>query len=747
MIKRDTKKPRTTAAPTPDPLELARRRQRYLRVRIVMLGVLMMLAGGAVLQRAYRLQITQGPELRAEADAQQLRDVHLAPKRGTIYDRTGAELAVSVDVESIHANPRQMHREGVDTEVAATQLSAVLGVDRARIAARLASDRYFVWIERQVTPEESAAVRALEIPGVGATEEAQRFYPSGELAAHILGFSNVDGEGIEGIELSLEDHLRGERADVPAIRDRRGRVVFSDTLLDDRATQGDDVHLTIDHTIQHIVERELELTIRTFEAAAGSVVVMDPQSGEILAMASYPTFDPNHPTASPSSSRRFRAITDRFEPGSTVKPFTVAAALAAGVLTPTEEIDCSQPLDFGDGLRVVRDSHPHGSLTPAQILAESSNIGAGIIGARLRGQGLYRGMRRFGFAQPTLLPLPGEVRGVLRHYSQWSQRDISTHAFGQGFSVTAIQLAVAMGAIANGGRLMEPILVRRIVDGHGDTVEETLPHARRQVVPRSTARLVADMLTAVTSESATGSEAAIPGYLVAGKTGTAQKADEVHGGYLAQSDPNARWTASFVGFVPAEAPRLVIAVIIDEPVISHAGGQVAGPVFRRVGEATLRHLGVAPVGSGDALADLAEEVHARTRAGVVADAAAVAAADADAEIAAEPVAPPTPGEDETLVPDLHGLTARRMMVALAQAGLIGELEGAGLVAAQTPLANIVVPRGALVHVVLERPSAVEPAMTDPDPETETTAHVPSSPAASAATLAVAPARIAREVTQ
>lgn len=743
MTKREPKKPtRTTAEPPPDPQDVARRRQRFLRVRIVILGVLMMIGGGAVLQRAYRLQITQGEELHAEADAQQLRDVHLAPKRGTIYDRTGAELAVSVDVDSVHANPRQMHREGVDTEVVASQLSAVLGVDRARIAARLASDRYFVWIERQVTPEESAAVRALDIPGVATTEEAHRFYPSGAMAAHILGFSNIDGEGIEGIELALEDHLRGERADVPAIRDRRGRVVFSDTLLDDRATQGDDVHLTIDHTIQHIVERELELTIRTFEAAAGSVVVMDPQSGEILAMASYPTFDPNDPTESPSASRRFRAITDRFEPGSTVKPFTVAAALAAGVLTPTEQIDCSQPLDFGDGLRVVRDSHIHTEpMTPAQILAESSNIGAGIIGARLRGQGLFRGLRRFGFAQPTELPLPGEVQGVLRHYSHWSQRDISTTAFGQGFSVTAIQLAVAMGAIANGGRLMEPILVRRIVDGHGDTVEETLPHARRQVVPRATARLVADMLTAVTGDSGTGSEAAIPGYLVAGKTGTAQQADEVHGGYLAQDDPRAQWTASFVGFVPAEAPRLVIAVIIDEPVIEHTGGAVAGPVFRRVGEAALRHLGVAPVGSGDALADLAAEIRSRAQSG--------ATPEESAAVTAEVVAPPTPGDDEALVPDLHGLTARRMMVALAEAGLIGELEGAGLVATQSPPANIVVPRGAVVHVVLERPSAVEPPMAiDPELDLEAAAHASTATVLAPQTVAVAPsARAGHEVTR
>ncbi len=700
MIRASKKK--VDVAP-PSPEELAAKRQRGMRIRIAMLGALLVLAGAGVLQRAYHLQITLGDELRTEAEAQQLRDVHLSPKRGTIYDRSGTELAVSVDVDSIYASPRTMHREGVDTEVAATRLASVLGVDRARIAQRLTTDRYFVWIERQVTPEESAAVSALDIPGVAATEEAHRYYPNGSLAAHILGFSNVDGLGMEGIELALEERLHGERADVPAVRDRRGRVVFSETLLDDRATQGDDVFLTIDHTIQHVAERELELSIRTFEARAGSVVVMDPQSGEILAMASFPTFDPNHAGSAPADSRRFRAITDRFEPGSTVKPFMVAAALAQGVLTAGEQIDCHDgSYEIIEGERAIHDTHRFGMLTPAEILANSSNIGAAIIGMRLERQGLYRAFRRFGFGRPTGIPLHGEVSGLLRHHSEWYERDTATAAFGQGLSVTALQLASAMTVIANGGRLMEPILVRRVMDGHGDMVEETLPHARRQVVPRSTAHLVADMLTGVTSETGTGAEAAIPGYLVAGKTGTSQKADEVHGGYRAESDPLARWTASFVGFVPAESPRLVIAVIIDEPIISHYGGEVAGPVFRRVGEAALRHLGVPPVGSGDALADLAREAHERARLRSELRHAAVAEASSDTVA----VAPLEPTDDETLVPDLDGETARRVLVDLAHVGLVGEIEGAGVVTSQTPAAHTILPRGAVVHVVLERPGAL-----------------------------------------
>lgn len=724
------------AASAPSPEELARRRLRGLRIRIAMLGTFLLMGGAAVLHRAYHLQIVQADELRAEAEAQQLRDVHLSPKRGTIYDRTGAELAVSVDVDSIYASPRIMHREGVDTEVAAMRLSSILGVDRERIALRLASDRYFVWIQRQVTPDESAAVAALDIAGVATTEEAHRFYPNGSLAAHILGFSNIDGEGIEGVELAMEERLHGERADVPAVRDRRGRVVFSETLLDDRATQGDDVFLTVDHTIQHVAERELELSIRTFEARAGSVVVMDPQSGEILAMASYPTFDPNHPTSASVDARRFRAITDRFEPGSTVKPFTIAAALAQGVLTAGEQIDCHHgTFEIVEGERAIHDTHPHDLLTPAEILAESSNIGAAVIGMRLGRQGLFRAFRRFGFGHPTGIPLHGEVSGLLRHHSEWYERDTATAAFGQGLSVTALQLATAMTAIANGGRLMEPILVRRVIDGHGDTVEETLPHARRQVVPRSTARLVADMLTAVTGEEGTGAEAAIPGYLVAGKTGTSQKADEVHGGYRLESDPLARWTASFVGFVPAESPRLVIAVIIDEPVISHYGGEVAGPVFRRVGEAALRHLGVPPVGSGDALADLAAEIRQRARLHLEEQAHGARVVE---------VASAEPGEDETLVPDLAGSTARHVLVDLAEAGLVGEIEGAGVVTSQTPAPSAIVPRGAVVHVVLERPGAIEEeTITDPAESAETA----SSAEPTETRVAVAPHAAPRERAQ
>ncbi|MCA9614120.1 MAG: peptidoglycan glycosyltransferase, partial [Myxococcales bacterium] len=292
------------------------RRRRWMRVRVGILGFLVLCGAGAVVRRAYELQIERAPALREMAEEQYLRSVRLAPKRGTVYDRNGAELAVSVDVDSVWASPSEIRRLGGDPSAVAMQLSALLGVDRERITRRLSTDRHFAWIKRHVTPEVAEQVRAADLPGVHLDREARRFYPNRELAAHVLGFANVDGQGIEGLELSLEERLRGSRHAVPAIRDRRGRVVYSDSLLDDTVGQGADVTLTIDRTIQRIAERELALAVQTYEAKVGSVVVLDPRTGEILAVADYPTFDPNDPGAYAPSHRRNRAVTDRFEPGS-----------------------------------------------------------------------------------------------------------------------------------------------------------------------------------------------------------------------------------------------------------------------------------------------------------------------------------------------------------------------------------------------------------------------------------------------
>jgi cell division protein FtsI (penicillin-binding protein 3) len=666
-------------------------RSRWIRVRMGIMALCLLAFAGVLLHRAFELQVERAPELREMAEEQYLRDIRLAPKRGTIYDRHGAELAVSVDVDSIWANPRALRRGGHDPVAIAERLASIVDIDVEEVARRLATDRYFVWIKRRVSPQAANSVQALAIDGISLSKEARRFYPNRELAAHVLGFADVDGVGLEGLEARFEERLRGSVQAVPAIRDRRGNVVFSEQLLDDRAAQGDDLTLTIDKTIQHLAERELAMAIQTSEAKAGSIVVMDPATGEILAMASYPTFNPNDPGRAHPSSRRNRAITDRYEPGSTVKPFTIAGALAAGTIDSQATIECEngrmQVAEY-----TIRDTHPFDELTPAQILAYSSNIGTAKIGRTLGREGLFRTMRRFGFGETTGVLLPGEASGILRHYRRWYEMDAATIAFGQGMSVTTLQLATAMSAIANGGNLMTPVLVRRIHDSSGAVLEEAVPHLRRRAIPPDTARLVADMLTAVTGPGGTGPEAAIDGYLVAGKTGTAQKADYITGGYAPD-----RWLASFVGFVPARDPKLVIAVAIDEPVIAHYGGLVAGPVFRRVGLSALRHLGVPPT---HAVANADLEPGPRER-GPDQGAQRGNSSPEPPTIAVAPARAPEAGE--TTVPRVVGRTARAALVALDEQRLRGNLRGSGVVVGQTPAAGEVVSVGAIVEVELEPP--------------------------------------------
>jgi cell division protein FtsI (penicillin-binding protein 3) len=652
------------------------RRQRWFRARIALLGVCVMCVAMLVVVRAFHVQISTGDRLREMAEDQHLRHLRVSPRRGAIYDRHGAELAVSADVDSVYANPRRLKAMEQDPTTVARSIAKVLDVDPQQLAKRLGADRYFVWIERRVTPNEATRIRELDIPGIELTTEARRYYPNRHLAAHLVGFADIDGRGIEGIELAYEDRLRGSDRRVEAIRDRRGHVVFADDMEDDRTIQGQSVVLTIDKAIQHIAERELALGVRTFEARGGSVVVMDPSTGEILALANYPPFNPNEPSKHPTAHRRNRAVVDRFEPGSTVKPFTMAAALTAGAVKPNQSINCENGVTRMGG-RLLHDAHPYEWLTPTQILAYSSNIGTAKIAQDLGKKDLYRGFRRFGFGEPTGLGVPGETAGILRHYRRWYEIDTAAVSFGQGMSVTNVQLATAMSAIANGGRLMQPMLVRRMSDGHGATIEENKPRVRRQVVPRRVAKLVGQMLTAVTEPGGTAIEAAVNGYLVAGKTGTAQKADYVHGGYAKD-----KWLASFIGFAPADRPSVVISVVIDEPVIAHYGGTVAGPVFRRIAEVTLRHMGIAPEGRQAVLAKKKEQQ--------------IAVAEAE----------PAPEEEavekgESAVPNVRSLPLRQAVIALHAESLVAHVQGSGIVVAQDPAPGKAVSHGSVVRLQLE----------------------------------------------
>ncbi len=681
------------------------KRARWMRVRMGVLCGVMGLSLGVIVSSAYRVQVEDGAAWRELAEKQRQRRLHVEPKRGSVFDRNGQPLAVSVEVPSIACDVAEMIH-GVEGESsqnvvlrdAAVRIGAALSMNSNEVYDKLVTRRRFVWLKRRASGDEAAAIRDLSDPkkqvkpirGIAIEGEGHRYYPARELLGSVLGFVAPDGQGKEGLELALDEELRGRVEEVKGLRDRTGHLLFEGGQVDEQALAGHDVTLTIDSAIQHLVQQELDAAMGTYEVKGGAAVVIDPQTGELLALSSTPNYNPNDYSEAEADSRRDRAVTDRFEPGSVMKVFTLAAAFAAGVLKPTETIYCEHGT-YQVGNVVIHDTHLNDYLTPTQILAKSSNIGALKIGLRLGEPGLYSALRRFGFGEPTGLPLPGEASGVLRPKGRpWFDVETANASFGQGVSVTATQLAVAMGAIANGGRLLEPLLVKRVTTSTGEIVRESSMHVRRETVPPYVTKLMAEMLTAVTEDGGTGVEAAVPGFRVAGKTATAQKVDPQTGKYSQD-----KFTASFVGFVPADHPRIVVAVVLDEPMIGHYGGDLAGPVFRRVAEGTLRYLGVTPATeTGKPVAvsrsdDPADKVLAAYRAQSTTTTSA---------------APSVAAVDGIPVPDVANMGARDAVRAMLGAGLVPQVDGSGHVVRQAPAAGTVVPKGSAVRVSFEQSS-------------------------------------------
>jgi cell division protein FtsI (penicillin-binding protein 3) len=680
------------------------------------MGVLCGLMGlgcGLLVSSAHKLQVDDGQAWREMAEAQRQRRLHVAPKRGTVHDRNGVSLAVSIEVPSISADAFEMLR-AYDARTfpdalrrISGQVAKALNMSPDEVSAKIRQKRRFTWLKRRVSAEEVEAIRALGDPkktanpirGLQIEGEGRRYYPNRDLAGPLLGFVAPDGEGKDGLELQLEEELRGHAEEVKGLRDRSGRLLFAEGVSNEKALAGHSVYLSLDQGIQYIAEQELASAIRTYEATGGSVVVVEPATGELLAMASSPHFNPNDYSQSPPEARRNRAIHDRFEPGSTMKVFTVAAALAARTLTPTQQIYCEKGSMAIDNV-IIHDTHVSEWLTPTQLLAVSSNIGAAKIGIELGESKLYEAFRRFGFGESTGLPLPGEAGGVLRSRGRpWVQVETAAASFGQGVSSTTLQLAMAISAIANGGKLMEPILVKRIVDGQGNLVREYTPRVRREAVPPHVARTVSEMLVAVTEGEGTGIEAAFHGFKVAGKTATAQKADPATGRYTQD-----RFTSSFIGFVPADRPRVAVVVVLDEPMLTHAGGAVAAPVFRRVAEFALRYMGVKPEGSGDvSLADVG-----RAASAAASGSAPAASAPAPWRTVAPPVSPELPvipvnDGPSARLPDFVGMPARDALRTAAALGVAPSVLGSGVVARQEPVAGATVPRGTVVRLFLEPP--------------------------------------------
>lgn len=559
---------------------MSRRRVAWLRPALVCL-VLAVWVGG-ILYRLADLQLVNADRYRQKAVRQQQRVVELEPPRGTIYDRRGRSLAVSMTVESAFAVPARVD----DPRATAQALAPILGTAGRDLEPRLTADRSFSWVERKLDPERSEAVRALELEGIDFVRESRRYYPNGPLAASLLGFVGTDDEGLGGIEAGYDSVVTGDAVERRVVRDARGEWVTAEELAFSEPEPGEDLHLTIDAVVQHIAESELADTVERSGARGGVVVLMDPNNGDILAMAALPTFDPNHYQRAPAGARRLRPVSDVFEPGSTFKVITLAAAMSDHLVSAGDEFDCGNGhIVLGNGKR-VRDHHAYDRLTVTEIIAKSSNVGAIRIGQVVGRQRLYDTVTGFGFGRRTGIDVPGESRGLIRELEAWDKYAHDYAAFGHGVAVTTMQLVNAFAAIANGGTLYKPRVVRAV----GDRPTEAAEVIGRPL-DRATA-LSLERILEVVVEEGTARSAAIPGYRVAGKTGTPQKLTRDGRGYS-----HRLYMPSFVGFAPARQPRVVGLVLIDEPARAEEGGVVAAPTFRRIVERVFRYWRLPPDGS------------------------------------------------------------------------------------------------------------------------------------------------------
>ncbi|MEE9614820.1 MAG: penicillin-binding transpeptidase domain-containing protein [Thermodesulfobacteriota bacterium] len=645
----------------------------WLRFRIFLLFCTVIFFFGAIFLRAFQIQVVDGGALERRAESQHNGTVTVPSRRGDIFDRNMRELAVSLTVDSIYAQPRHVGSTGPHASV----LAGPLSMSPREVLRRLNSKKQFVWLKRQVdlAPGEREAIGGLD--GIGMARETRRYYPNRRLAANLLGFAGIDSDGLEGVELYHDKFLKAASRKVTVEKDARGDTLLFEDI--ERPAQGTAVVLTIDKTIQYITEKALGKAVKASGARGGTAVVMDPITGEILAMATLPTFDPNNFRGFKPSQWRNRAVTDAFEPGSTLKAFLLAAVIEEGVVGPRDIFYCENG-SYRVADRTFHDTKKHGWLSLRNVITRSSNIGAVKVGEKLGKARLYRHLKNFGFGARTGVDLPGEARGSFRHYRNWSGVTLPTVSFGQGISVSALQLTTAMAAVANGGLLMKPYIVRSVRTAEGASLVESNPVVVKRVISGATAETVTDVLVGVTEAGGTGEIAAIDGFEVAGKTGTAQKPDLTRGGYMKD-----KYMASFLGFVPARDPKLVILVTVDEPageIWEMYGGVVAGPAFKEIAAETLSYLGVFPEGSGspkrfEAVAPekpLYREVSAEAvRAG--------------------------------RVPEFGGGTIRTVLREARAGSLNIDVIGSGRAVRQSPLAGEAVPIDAPIRVWFEPPEA------------------------------------------
>lgn len=633
-------------------------KEKWSRIRIRIIGSLFAVFFVLTSARAFYLQIIKRDDWVKLADRQHQKVIPLTPARGTIYDSTGSPLAVSVEVDSCFAEPSVI----ADPRAAAGALAPLLGMPVEVLEKKLSGKKSFAWLRRQVNPDLAKKIRELGINGIGFVKETRRFYPNSEVAAHVVGFTGLDPEGLEGVELKYNTQILGNTGYMVTERDALGRDIALMGTVVKKASKGYNITLTLDKNIQYIADKELAKAVTESRAAGGIAVVMDPSTGRVLALSSYPTFNPNAFRQYPHENLRNRAVADSFEPGSTMKTFLIASALDEKVIGPNDAFNCEGG-SYAIGGRVIHDTHKYGTLRVSEILKYSSNIGAAKIGSRLGPERLFASLKKFGFGEKTDIDLPGEVVGYLRDRSRWYGIDLATISFGQGVSVSSIQLTAAVSAIANGGLLMKPYIVDKVSDDAGTAIRQFTPLIKRRVISAATSRTVAKMMEGITTEGGTGLNAAVDGYRVAGKTGTAQKVDPLTRCYSAS-----KRTASFIGFVPAEQPRLTILVVIDEPKTSSYGGVVAAPAFREIAQQSLCYLKVPPTvpfkskrPEPDEPGDKAQEKNI-----------AVAEAGIDE------------GTAGALMPNFHGMSIRQVMRYMEKNSLNVKILGSGRAVEQNP---------------------------------------------------------------
>jgi len=525
------------------------------------------------------LQILNHTRFREMADEQHNTVFRIEPVRGTIYDRRMEPLAINLDTPSIYADPRSIR----DKERTARALSDAAGIDENILFERLKKDKAFIWVKRRVTPEEAQEVKKMGLTGVHLASESRRFYPNDALAAHMIGFAGVDNNGLEGLELLFNDTLSGGAGYRHFVRDARLTPILFNEEGSFPAENGSNVILTVDSVIQCIVEEEIEEMVGRADAREASVIVMEPSTGKILALANYPKYDLNDFAGSPAVSRKDAAISNVFEPGSVFKIVTASAALNEGVCTTEDVFDCENG-KYAIGGRVLHDYHPYGKLSFSEVISKSSNIGTSKIARELGKKKLYEYIRAFGCGEDTGIDLPGEVPGISRPPEVWAKSDMTTIPIGQGIAVTPIQLACIVSVIANNGYLMKPYVVEKITTWGGETIRENAPFVRRRVLTDETCRRMREIMGDVV-ETGTGRRARSKLYAMCGKTGTAQMVNPT-GGYY-----DDRYYATFIGFAPKEDPKISVIVVAGDPRKMHFGGTVAAPAFKNIAEKTLQYMG------------------------------------------------------------------------------------------------------------------------------------------------------------